>query len=138
MKTNKEHSKTNSFGEGLFEENALQPDQVFTISYEVDGKKHDVLIQWIGEGREVQPGYYIFEGGKYTAFKENVTLTPEQILTMSKDELRAVFPDDEDLNPNEATRVIDYVDGFGWSERGIGQTKHTIAISKAIENRFSK
>ncbi len=117
---------------------SIFPDQQFNATYKINGEQHKVVIQWMGEGKGVAPGYYVFEGEQYTNQPDYPTIDPEVLAQMTEEELRAAYPDDEELNPSEATRVIDYVDSFGWSERGAGKTEHAEAIAKIIEEVFSK
>ena len=139
MNTTNENGETFSAeGDYGYSHKSILPEQEFKASYEINGQQHLVVIQWMGEGREIKPAYYVFEGEQYTKQHPYPTIDLEQSLTMTEEELRAAYPDDEELNPAEATRVIEYMDGTGWIERGVGKTEHAVAIGKVIEEVFTK
>ncbi len=116
----------------------LFPDESFEVSYEIDGgEQHLVVVQWMGEGKGVAPGYYVFEGKEYTDQTEYQTISPEELSSLTDEQLQGIFPDEKELDPSEAVRVIEHIAGFGWTERGKGKTEHSEAIGKVIEKVFS-
>ncbi len=116
----------------------FSPDQPFTAYYEVNGQRHNVVIQWMGEGKGVAPAYYVFAGEEYTDQTEYPVITPEEWASLTDEQLEEIYPDEKEPDPAKAIFVIDYPnDGIGWTERGKGKTECSEAIGKAIEKRFS-
>lgn len=130
MNQSNETSRSNKF-------EAIDPDQPFEVSYEINGEEHLVVIQWMGETKGVTPAFYVFEGKEYTDKPEYPALSPKELMSLTDEQLKEIFPDEKELDPAEATLVIDYTDGIGWTERGKGRTEHAAAISKVVEKVFS-
>ncbi len=113
------------------------PDQPFKASYQINGQKHKVVIQWMGEGKGVAPAYYVFAGEEHTDQSEYPTIEPEEWSSLIDEQLEEIYPDEKELNPAKAILVIDYANGIGWIEKGKGKTEHSEAIGKTIERKFS-
>lgn len=114
------------------------PDEPFEVSYEANQQEHLVVVQWMGEARGVTPAYYVFEGAEYTKKTEYPAIDPKEWVNLTDEQLQEMFPDEKELDPADATRVIEYIDGFGWNERGKSKTEHSEAIGKVIERSFGR
>lgn len=115
----------------------FSPDQPFKASYEINGQRHNAVVQWMGEGKGVTPAYYVFEDEAYTDQSEYPAITAEEWAALSDEQLGEIYPDEKELHPTNAIRVLEYTDGIGWIERSKGKTEHSEAIGKTIEKRFS-
>ncbi len=124
-------------GNGFDKYQTFSPEQPFKAFYEINGQQHNIVIQWMGEGKSVVPAYYVFAGEEHMDQSEYPTISPEEWASLTDEQLQKMYPDEKELNPAEAILVIDYTNGIGWTEKGKGRTEHSEAIGKTIEKRFS-